>query len=174
MRLPGSICKSWHVMGWWEKSWHVMRWWKAAFVRLFELVDFESMAQSSTRVEALKVQTGAAVRDISKHKKRFFFFVRLSIWDPNYDRVKYLKIPELHIGEKREFCASFNTGNALVRTKTTSQIWTLHGLRLRDAPYIRSSFICWTFCQQRDEGFLDERLLCKEEVVPTFGIKSDM
>ena len=56
-----------------------MRWWKAAFVRLFELVDFESMAQSSTRVEALKVQTGAAVRDISKHKKRFFFFVRLSI-----------------------------------------------------------------------------------------------
>ena len=108
-----------------------------------------------------------------KAQEEIFFFVRLSIWHPNYDRVKYLKIPELHIGEKREFCASFNTGNALVRTKTTSQIWTLHGLRLRDAPYIRSSFICWTFCQQRDEGFLDEKLLCKEKVVPTFGLKSD-
>ena len=28
----------------------------------------------------------------------------------NYDRVKYLKIPELHIGEKRESFASFYTG----------------------------------------------------------------
>ena len=28
----------------------------------------------------------------------------------NYDREKYLKIPELHIGEKRESFASFYTG----------------------------------------------------------------
>ena len=52
----------------------------------------------------------------------------------NYDRVKYLKIPEIHIGEKRESLVQVFIPVRKEGSNTSLQIRILHGLRLSGTP----------------------------------------